>query len=215
MRETANDSMGKREGKRFPWAPVVIAVLVVATLALILKALLTPAAAGPASSQTLGPAAPLAGHYAPDATLVDLSGNQVALSSLRGKVVILNFWYAACEPCRLEMPALERYYQAHKGEGFVVLGANIVDDAQATENFTKTIGVSYPVFRDPGQRAYTTYQVSKTPSSFIIDREWRHPPGSRRTTRHLDVGSNCATAAQGVARRNQPLAQRCEAVYTP
>ena len=142
----------------------------VATLALILKALLTPAAAGPASSQTLGPAAPLAGHYAPDATLVDLSGNQVALSSLRGKVVILNFWYAACEPCRLEMPALERYYQAHKGEGFVVLGANIVDDAQATEDFTKTIGVSYPVFRDPGQRAYTTYQVSKTPSSFIIDR---------------------------------------------
>ena len=150
---------------------LVIAVLVVATLALILKALLTPAAAGPASSQTLGPAAPLAGHYAPDATLVDLSGNQVALSSLRGKVIILNFWYAACEPCRLEMPALERYYQAHKGEGFVVLGVNIVDDAQATENFTKTIGVSYPVFRDPGQHAYTTYQVSRMPSSFIIDRE--------------------------------------------
>jgi cytochrome c biogenesis protein CcmG/thiol:disulfide interchange protein DsbE len=171
MRETASDSMGKREGKRFPWAPVVIAVLVVATLALILKALLTPAAAGPASSQTPGPAAPLAGHYAPDANLVDLSGNQVTLSSLHGKVVILNFWYAACEPCRLEMPALERYYQAHKGKGFVVLGANIVDDAQTTKDFTKAIGVSYPVFRDPSQRAYDIYQVSKTPSSFIIDRD--------------------------------------------
>ena len=106
--------MGKREAQRFPWAPVVIAVLVVVTLALILKALLTPAAAGPTGNQTPGPAAPLTGHYAPDATLVDLSGNQVALSSLRGKVVVLNFWYAACEPCRLEMPALERYYQAHK-----------------------------------------------------------------------------------------------------
>ena len=171
MRETANDSMGRREGKRFPWAPVVIAALVVATLALILKALLTPAAAGTASSQTPGPAAPLAGRYAPDATLVDLSGNQVALSSLRGKVVVLNFWYAACEPCRLEMPALERYYQAHKGEGVVVAGANIVDNAQTTQDFTKAIGVAYPVFRDPGQRAYTTYQVTKTPSSFIIDRD--------------------------------------------
>jgi peroxiredoxin len=171
MRETANDSMDKREGKRFPWASVVIAVLVVATLALILKALLTPAATGPTSSQTPGPAAPLVGHYAPDSALVDLSGNQVALSSLRGKVVVLNFWYAACEPCRLEMPALERYYQAHKGEDFVVIGANIVDDAQTTENFTKTTGVSYPVFRDPGLRAYNTYQVSKTPSSFIIDRD--------------------------------------------
>lgn len=171
MRETANDYMGKHEWKRFPWAPVVIAVLVVATLALILKALLTPAAAGPASSQTTGPAAPLADHDAPDATLVDLSGNQVALSSLRGKVVVLNFWYAACEPCRLEMPALERYYQAHKGEGFVIIGANIVDDVPTTQDFTKTIGVSYPVFRDPGQHAYNTYQVSKTPSSFIIDRD--------------------------------------------
>jgi len=163
--------MGKREGKRFPWAPVVIAVLVVTTLALILKALLTPASAGPARSQTPGPAAPFAGHIAPNATLVDPSGNQVALSSLRGKVVVLNFWYAACEPCRLEMSALERYYQAHKGEGFVVIGANIVDDAQTTQDFSKTIGVSYPVFRDPGQRAYSTYQVSKMPSSFIIDRD--------------------------------------------
>jgi peroxiredoxin len=170
MRETASDSTGHRDGKRFPWAPVVIAVLVVVTLTLLLKALLTPAAAGPDSSQTPGPAAPLAGHLAPDATLVDLSGNSIALSSLRGKVVILNFWYAACEPCRLEMPALERYYQEHKGEGLVVIGANIVDDAQTTRDFTKSIGVSYPVFRDPGQRAYNTYQVNKTPSSFIIDR---------------------------------------------
>jgi peroxiredoxin len=170
MRETANDSMGRREEQRFPWAAAVIAVLVVATLALVLKALLTPAAA-PAGSQIPGPAAPLVGHYAPDATLVDLSGNQVALSSLHGKVVILNFWYAACEPCRLEMPALERYYQTHKSEGLVVLGANIVDDAQTTQDFSKTLGVSYPVFRDPGQRAYDTYQVNKTPSSFIIDRD--------------------------------------------
>jgi peroxiredoxin len=166
MRETANHSMGKR----FPWAPVIVAVLVAATLALILKALLTPAAAGPASNQTPGPAAPRAGHYAPNATLTDLSGNQVALSSLRGNIVILNFWYAACEPCRLEMPALESYYQAHKGAGFVVLGVNIADDAQTTQDFSRRIGVSYPLFRDPGLSAFTTYQVSKTPSSFIIDR---------------------------------------------
>ena len=90
---------------------------------------------------------------------------------LRGKVVILNFWYAACEPCRLEMPELERYYQAHQSDGLVVIGANITDDAQTTRNFTNSIGVSYPVFLDPSQRAYATYQVSKTPSSFIIDRD--------------------------------------------
>jgi peroxiredoxin len=214
MRETASDSMGTRADRRFPWAPVVIAVLIVATLALILKALLTPAAAGPETSQTPGPAAPLAGHYAPDATLVDFSGNQVALSSLRGKVVILNFWYAACAPCRLEMPALERYYQAHKSAGFVVLGANIVDDAQTTKDFAQTIGISYPVFRDPGQRAYAAFQVSKTPSSFIIDRDG--------VIRQVVVGPLGASALDqavrpllGAWRGTQPLAQRREAVYTP
>jgi cytochrome c biogenesis protein CcmG/thiol:disulfide interchange protein DsbE len=170
MNGSAETHTGERNTKRLPWVGIVAAVLVVATVALILKALLTPAASSPGSSQTPGPPAPLAGHYAPDITLVDLSNNQVALSSLRGKVVILNFWYAACEPCRLEMPALERYYQAHKGAGVVVVGANIVDDAQTTRYFTETIGISYPVFLDPDQGAYTTYQVSKTPSSFIIDR---------------------------------------------
>jgi peroxiredoxin len=162
---------GKRSARRFPVARVIVVVLVAATAALILKALLTPAAPSPSASQTPGPAAPLAGHYAPDVTLVDVSGNQVALSSLRGKVVILNFWYAACEPCRLEMPALESYYQTHKSEGLVVIGADFVDDAQTIASFTNTYGVTYPVFRDPGQRAYTTYQVNKAPSSFTIDRQ--------------------------------------------
>jgi peroxiredoxin len=166
-----SDQTGERGARRIPWGIAISATLVVVTLALILKALLTPATTSPAGSQTPGPAAPLVGHYAPDVTLVDLSGNQVALSSLHGKVVILNFWYVACEPCRLEMPELERYYQAHLSEGLVVVGANIVDDAQTTRNFTNSIGVSYPVFRDPGQRAYATYQVNKTPSSFIIDRD--------------------------------------------
>ena len=166
-----SDQTSERGARRIPWGIAISATLVVVTLALVLKALLTPATTAPAGSQTPGPAAPLTGHYAPDVTLVDLSGNQVALSSLHGKVVILNFWYAACEPCRLEMPELERYYQAHQSEGLVVIGANIVDDAQATRNFTNSIGVSYPVFRDPGQRAYTSYQVSKTPASFIIDRD--------------------------------------------
>jgi peroxiredoxin len=69
------------------------------------------------------------------------------------------------------MPALESYSQAHKSEGLVVVGADFVDDAQTIASFANTYGVTYPLFRDPGQRAYTTYQVNKTPSSFIIDRQ--------------------------------------------
>jgi peroxiredoxin len=170
MSETADPPNGERAAMRFPWTGAIAATLIVATLALMLKALLTPAASSPTGMQTPGPAAPLVGHYAPEATLVDLSGNQVALSGLHGKVVLLNFWYAACDPCRLEMPTLERYYEAHEGEGFVVAGANIADDAPTTKRVADSMGISSLVFRDPDQRAYATFQVSKTPSSFIIDR---------------------------------------------
>lgn len=171
MREAAEDRVRAPTARSFPWRGVIAAVLVVATMALIAKALLTPAASSASDSQAPGAAAPLAGHFAPEATLTDLSGNQIALSSLRGKVVVLNFWYIACEPCRLEMPALERYYRAHKGEGFVVVGANIADNAQATRSFVAAIGISYPIVRDLDQRAYTKYQVGKTPSSFFVDRD--------------------------------------------
>jgi cytochrome c biogenesis protein CcmG/thiol:disulfide interchange protein DsbE len=171
MRERPDTLAGERDARRFPWVGVIAGFLVVASVALLLKALLTPAAApAQAMSQTPGPAAPITGHYAPDATLLDLSDNKIELSSLRGKVVVLNFWYAACEPCRLEMPALERYYQAHKSEGFVVVGVNIADDSQTTSNFVKAIGISYPVFRDPNQRVAIAYHLDKTPSSYIIDR---------------------------------------------
>src|SRR5262245_13293027 len=125
MRETADFQARERAPRRFPQKPIIVAALAAATLALILKALLTPAAPASPGNQAPGPTAPLAGRYAPDATLNDLSGNQVALASLRGKVVVLNFWYVACEPCRQEMPELERFYEAHSGEGFVVVGANI------------------------------------------------------------------------------------------
>src|SRR5262249_61664243 len=81
---------GERDARRIPWRAAIGVLLAVVTLALVLEALLTPAETSPAANQTPGAAAPLERHYAPEATLLDLSGNQVALSSFHGKVVILN-----------------------------------------------------------------------------------------------------------------------------
>lgn len=147
---------------------VVVAVVVVA---LLLKALLTPAASfTPAANATPGPAAPVINHYAPNVTLLDLSNNKVPLSSLRGKVVVFNFWYVACEPCRFEMPALEKAWLADQSKGLVVVGVDVVDDAQTISNFTQALGVTYPILRDVGQQVAVTYRVTATPSTFFIDR---------------------------------------------
>jgi len=152
---------------------IIILVLVLATIAVLLRALLTPSAglsdndSGPAAA---GTAAPLVNHYAPNATLVDLHNKRVALSSWHGKVVVLNFCYVACQPCQYEMPDLQKVYEAEYSRGLVVVGINTSDDATSISRFLKDLGITYPVLRDVGQRTTIEYRIVDTPTSFIIDR---------------------------------------------
>jgi peroxiredoxin len=153
---------------------VITLLLVVATIAILLRALLTPASREvrkTITSGTPGPAAPLINHYAPNATLLDLHDKRVMLSSWRGKVVVLNFWYAACQPCHSEMPALQQMYNADYSKGLVVVGINTSDDTVSITQFVRALGITYPILRDVGQRTTIEYRVDDTPTSFIIDRQ--------------------------------------------
>ncbi len=180
------------------WTPnrrtraIIIGTLAVITVSLLLKGLLTPATPTSATpGATPGAAAPVVGHYAPDVTLRDLSNNPVKLSSLKGKVVALNFWYAACEPCKFEMPALEHTYQQYQAQGFVVLGVDVVDDPATADSFVHALGVTYPIVRDVDLRAATIYRVTDTPSTYFIDRDgvvrYRVVGAVDPTTLHTDV----------------------------
>ena len=171
MTTSAPESTSSRKPNRRTRA-IIIAALVIVTAGLLLKGLLTPATPSSATpGATPGAAAPVVGHYAPDVTLRDLSNNPVKLSSLKGKVVALNFWYAACEPCKFEMPALEHTYQQYQAQGFVVLGVDVVDDPATADTFVHALGITYPVVRDVQLRAATIYRVTDTPSTFFIDRD--------------------------------------------
>jgi len=177
MDDTSAPGGPTRGWRRLPPGRILAPALGVATVALLLRALLTPAAQ-PANGGPPGPAAPEVGHYAPDTTLLDASGNRVDLKGLRlptatggrANVVVLNFWYIACDGCRTELPALERRYEADKGSGFVVVGIDIADDAASMARFAGQLGLAFPLFRDDGGRASAAYQLDKTPSSFVIDR---------------------------------------------
>jgi len=114
--------------------------------------------------------APVTGAPAPDFTLASLAGGQVKLSSLKGQVVLVNFWATWCIPCRAEMPAIQQAYNARKGQGFTVLAVNLNESRQDIQTYVDTLNVSFPVLLDAGDSISTLYRVRGYPTSFFIDR---------------------------------------------
>ena len=118
--------------------------------------------AAPATPQTIA---------APDITLPDIQGNQVSLSDLKGKVVLLNFWATWCPPCKEEMPSMEQLYRRFKDQGLVILAVNIEQEGQqAVPAFLQKTPYTFPILLDTEAVAQNTYKVFKFPETFIIDR---------------------------------------------
>lgn len=125
----------------------------------------------PSTPQTPAPAA-VVGAPAPDFTLTSLTGETFQLSSLRGEVVLLNFWATWCAPCEAEMPTLEDRSKTFSGSGFRVLGINADDEKTATiQTFLERVPVSFPVLLDPGLVVSDLYRVRGLPTTYLIDRE--------------------------------------------
>jgi thiol-disulfide isomerase/thioredoxin len=68
---------------------------------------------------------------APDATFQDLDGKDVSIASLKGKVVVLNFWATWCEPCQVEIPWMIDLQQKYSDKGFTLLGAAMDDEGKS------------------------------------------------------------------------------------
>lgn len=149
------------------WAAVMIAVLALSIGWIFFSRV-------PESTTTGGalPASPREGFPAPDFTLDLLGGGQVKLSELRNKVVMVNLWASWCAPCRIEMPAIEKVYQAYKNRGFVVLGLNTTfqDSEAEAASFVKEFDLTFPILLDRTGATSNRYQLRALPSTFFVDR---------------------------------------------
>ena len=117
---------------------------------------------------------PLLGRPAAAFSLTTFSGNPLSLESLRGKVVILNFWASWCVPaCYEEAPTLERTWRAYKDKGVTVVGVNIQDKEEAAREFLRRFEHSFPNAPDPKGRVSVDYGVYGVPETFFIDRKGR------------------------------------------
>lgn len=117
--------------------------------------------------------APRQGFLAPDFSLQNATGEQIRLSDLRGKAVLVNIWASWCSPCRAEMPAMQRLYEAYRGQGFELLAVNstIQDDPARALAFARELGLNFPILFDSTGEVTEQYQVRALPSSFFIDQE--------------------------------------------
>jgi peroxiredoxin len=105
-----------------------------------------------------------------DFTLRDLDNHPVTLSSLRGKVVLVNFWATWCPPCRKEMPALNDLYNRFQSQGLVILSISDEDSAKVAP-FIAQSGYHPTVLLDPGSTVHQQFHVEGIPKSFVFDRD--------------------------------------------
>ncbi|MGC5627467.1 TlpA family protein disulfide reductase [Georgenia sp. Z1344] len=100
----------------------------------------------------------------------------VDLADARGGVAVVNFWYAACPPCRVEAPDLAEMAADYEGE-VVMLGVNPRDDTATAQAFENTFEIPYPSVHDSEARAVAAFEglvpLSAMPTTVVLDQEGR------------------------------------------
>jgi peroxiredoxin len=114
--------------------------------------------------------APLSDHPAPDFTLRTLDGTKVALSDLKGQVLLINVWATWCPPCRIEMPAIQTAYDQYHEHGFTVAAVNLQEAPSAVATFMREHQLTFSALLDPDGHVSQAYQAVSLPSSFFVDR---------------------------------------------
>jgi len=114
-----------------------------------------------------------ADDVAPTVTMYALDGKPFTLASLKGHVVLLDFWASWCAPCRKSFPFLDALQTKHASEGLRVVGLTLEEDDDAVTGFLESVPVNFTIARDTSERAGETFGVVAMPTTFLIDREGR------------------------------------------
>lgn len=113
------------------------------------------------------------GGRTPPLMLADLDGKRHDLTAYRGQVVLVNFWATWCEPCRDEMPSIQRLRNRLAGKPFVVLAVNLDEPESRIRNFLSKMPLDFSILVDQEKAVTKAWKVRTLPMSFIIGRDGR------------------------------------------
>ena len=131
--------------------------------------------------------------FAPDFTLKTLEGQEIVLSGLKGKVVLLDFWATWCGPCKESIPHLIQLYKNYQEKGFELIGMSMdkAGEAEMVGRFVNSMDIPFPILMTP-EGVARSYKVTGLPTTILIDREGK--------IREKIVGYNSAISQQIAAR---------------
>jgi len=123
----------------------------------------------------------MAGAEAPGFTVVNLAGEEVSLDDYRGSVVLLNIWATWCEPCKVEMPSMQRLYEEMEGTDFEILAVSVDAPFGQEDDFGRAGGdleafaveyqLTFPILHDAQGSIEQIYQATGVPETFVIGRD--------------------------------------------
>lgn len=142
------------------------AMTVTITIAALASALTISLTGARAEAKTVG-------KPFPAMTLPKLNGKgSMKTTANKGKVVIYDFWASWCEPCKVELPALNELQKKYKSKGLVVVGVNMDEKTEDAKAFLKEHPVEMTLVHDGAKKALATkLEVEKMPTSFIVDKK--------------------------------------------
>jgi cytochrome c biogenesis protein CcmG, thiol:disulfide interchange protein DsbE len=130
------------------------------------------ASSAPPGSTTAGEIpAPKESFLAPEIELTTLDEETIRLSELRGQPILVNIWASWCAPCRAEMPAMQRVYEAYRDQGFTILAVNATNQDNLTDasTFVQQHQLTFPILLDVSGQVSQAYQAHSLPTSFFVD----------------------------------------------
>ena len=114
--------------------------------------------------------APAKGNQAVEINLPGLKGKNISLTSLKGKVVLIDFWASWCGPCRKTIPSLKKVYNTYKEKGFEIYGVSLDNEVDSWKAAVKQYGITWLQVLDATGETAGVWNVNYIPNTFLLDK---------------------------------------------